>query len=144
MHEFYRAAKAEERIGAEVGGQSFKPGWYNDKMLSPEDAAALEREHGTGSGGHGGNGRGIIPKPPSPLKPYRIWGMTSRILIDAARIAYGREPEFECLEEKGDEEMISLLWHYGVLKDERRHGEDYAVVELYNMLEGWTREKGNL
>jgi peroxisomal coenzyme A diphosphatase NUDT7 len=26
---------------------------------------------------------------------YKVWGMTARILVDAARIAYGEEPEFE-------------------------------------------------
>ena len=26
---------------------------------------------------------------------YLVWGMTARILVDAARLAYGEEPEFE-------------------------------------------------
>lgn len=26
---------------------------------------------------------------------YRVWGMTSRMLVDVARVAYGEEPEFE-------------------------------------------------
>lgn len=26
---------------------------------------------------------------------YRVWGMTARMLVDAARLAYGEEPEFE-------------------------------------------------
>jgi hypothetical protein len=26
---------------------------------------------------------------------YKVWGMTARILVDAARLAYGEEPEFE-------------------------------------------------
>lgn len=29
------------------------------------------------------------------LTRYRVWGMTARILVDAARIAYGEDPEFE-------------------------------------------------
>lgn len=29
---------------------------------------------------------------------YKVWGMTARILVDAARVAYGEDPEFEvCL-----------------------------------------------
>ncbi|KAF8456215.1 NUDIX hydrolase domain-like protein, partial [Terfezia claveryi] len=56
------------------------------------------------------------------LMHYRVWGMTARILIDVARIAYEKEPEFECLEEKGDEDMIAGLWDHGMLKGERKHG----------------------
>lgn len=26
---------------------------------------------------------------------YKVWGMTARILVDAARIAYGEDPKFE-------------------------------------------------
>lgn len=26
---------------------------------------------------------------------YKVWGMTARILVDAARVAYGEEPTFE-------------------------------------------------
>lgn len=40
---------------------------------------------------------------------YRVWGMTARILVDAARIAYNREPEFDHNKDAGDEEMITGL-----------------------------------
>lgn len=46
---------------------------------------------------------------------YRVWGMTARILIDAARIAYAREPEFEHNRQPGDEEMITALREMGRL-----------------------------
>lgn len=26
---------------------------------------------------------------------YKVWGMTARMLVDAARVAYGEEPEFD-------------------------------------------------
>jgi coenzyme A diphosphatase NUDT7 len=29
------------------------------------------------------------------MQRYRVWGMTARMLVDAARLAYGEEPEFE-------------------------------------------------
>jgi coenzyme A diphosphatase NUDT7 len=29
------------------------------------------------------------------LVRYKVWGMTARILVDAARVAYGEEPSFE-------------------------------------------------
>jgi coenzyme A diphosphatase NUDT7 len=29
------------------------------------------------------------------LSRYRVWGMTARMLVDCARVAYGEDPEFE-------------------------------------------------
>ena len=29
------------------------------------------------------------------VRRYKVWGMTARILVDAARVAYGEDPEFE-------------------------------------------------
>jgi hypothetical protein len=29
------------------------------------------------------------------LERYKVWGMTARMLVDASRIAYGEDPEFE-------------------------------------------------
>lgn len=29
------------------------------------------------------------------LERYKVWGMTARMLVDAARVAYAEEPEFE-------------------------------------------------
>lgn len=37
---------------------------------------------------------------------YKVWGMTARILVDAARVAYGEEPEFEVIYR-----LINLLKH---------------------------------
>lgn len=37
---------------------------------------------------------------------YKVWGMTAKILVDAAAIAYGRRPEFEHNEQAGDEALI--------------------------------------
>lgn len=62
---------------------------------------------------------------------YRIWGMTARILVDAARAAYGREPDFECCEESGDEDMISALWEHGMLRGERVAGEEFVVSDMF-------------
>jgi coenzyme A diphosphatase NUDT7 len=37
------------------------------------------------------------------MQRYKVWGMTARMLVDAARLAYGEEPDFEvsesCLED---------------------------------------------
>ncbi|KAL4782056.1 NUDIX domain protein [Aspergillus varians] len=46
---------------------------------------------------------------------YRVFGMTARILVDVARIAYCREPEFEHNRHTGDEELITRLRGAGKL-----------------------------
>jgi hypothetical protein len=46
---------------------------------------------------------------------YRIFGMTARIIVDAARVAYAQEPEFEHNSHFGDEEMIAKLRQLGRL-----------------------------
>jgi hypothetical protein len=51
---------------------------------------------------------------------YRVFGMTARILVDAARVAYGQEPEFEHNSHFGDEDMIGRLRRMGRLRAERR------------------------
>ncbi|KAK6587288.1 hypothetical protein PZA11_000578 [Diplocarpon coronariae] len=43
---------------------------------------------------------------------YRVWGMTGRMLVDAARIAYGEEPEFEVGLHPPDDETIWSGLHY--------------------------------
>ena len=45
-------------------------------------------------------------RPPPPVDRFLVWGMTGRILVDAARIAYAREPEFEHNDHYGDEALI--------------------------------------
>lgn len=54
---------------------------------------------------------------------YRVFGMTARILVDAARVAYGREPDFEHNSHFGDEDMIARLMRIGRLKAEKSRGE---------------------
>jgi len=46
---------------------------------------------------------------------YKVWGMTARILIDAARISYGEDPDFEYLPNFGDERMIEKMEKMGHL-----------------------------
>lgn len=54
---------------------------------------------------------------------YRVFGMTARILVDCARVAYAAEPEFEHNSHFGDEEMIDRLLGIGRLAAKRREGE---------------------
>ncbi|KAF7712474.1 Peroxisomal coenzyme A diphosphatase 1, peroxisomal [Penicillium ucsense] len=55
---------------------------------------------------------------------YRVFGMTARMLVDAARVAYARDPDFEHNSHFGDEEMISKLRRLGRLSEKRRPGEE--------------------
>ncbi|KAI6911382.1 hypothetical protein D0868_16613 [Hortaea werneckii] len=72
-----------------------------------------------------------LPPPSSPsttLQPqqpprYRVFGMTARILVDCARVAYAAEPEFEHNSHFGDEEMIARLIQIGRLGPKRTEGE---------------------
>jgi hypothetical protein len=55
---------------------------------------------------------------------YRVFGMTARILVDAARVAYDEEPEFEHNSHFGDEDMIAKLRKIGRLDAIKRPGEE--------------------
>lgn len=76
---------------------------------------------------HAGLPEGDDPRPePSALDAlttFRVFGMTARILVDAARVAYGEEPEFEHNSHHGDEEMIGRLLKMGRLSEVRKKGE---------------------
>ncbi|KAF2707588.1 hypothetical protein K504DRAFT_39115 [Pleomassaria siparia CBS 279.74] len=57
------------------------------------------------------------------LTAFRVFGMTARILVDAARVAYGEEPQFEHNAHFGDEDMIARLLDMGRLSEMKRKGE---------------------
>lgn len=54
---------------------------------------------------------------------YRVFGMTARILVDAARVAYGEEPDFEHNSHFGDEDMIERLMRIGRMGPVKKQGE---------------------
>lgn len=58
------------------------------------------------------------------LERYRVFGMTARILTDAARVAYAQEPEFQHNSHFGDEDMIIRLRRIGRLGEMRKPGEE--------------------
>ena len=64
------------------------------------------------------------------LQRYRVFGMTARILVDAARIAYSREPDFEHNSHFGDEDMIGRLWRTGHLGALKRKGDELTIDDL--------------
>jgi len=61
---------------------------------------------------------------------FLVWGMTGRILVDVARVAYDAGPEFEYNEHYGDEEVIVKLEEAGLLGEKKRRdiGQD-AIKE---------------
>lgn len=53
---------------------------------------------------------------------YKVWGMTARIILDGATVAYGEQPEFEHNSHFGDETMIEKLEKVGRLGEKKRQG----------------------
>ncbi|KAF3928204.1 hypothetical protein AA313_de0206551 [Arthrobotrys entomopaga] len=46
---------------------------------------------------------------------YKVWGMTARIVVDAARVAFGKDPDFAFTDKMGDDEVIDILQKQGKL-----------------------------
>ncbi|KAK4156882.1 NUDIX hydrolase domain-like protein [Chaetomidium leptoderma] len=104
----------------------------NQKVIKPKVregglAALSEHEHEEGGGengaaeegeGEGGGGR------------YKVWGMTGRILVDAATIAYDEKPEFEHNAHFGDEKIIEALAQMGRMGEKKRQGSVLAAEDL--------------
>lgn len=63
---------------------------------------------------------------------YMVWGMTGRMLVDTARVAYAREPEFEHNKHFGDEALLEKLAGAGRLYDKKRRPEAELVPEEAN------------
>ena len=64
------------------------------------------------------------------MKRFRVFGMTARIMVDAAREAYGEEPEFEHNSHFGDEDMIGRLLRVGRLGPIRRPDDEITKEDL--------------
>ena len=72
----------------------------------------------------------IDSKGRSSDEAYRVFGMTARILVDVAKVAYAETPNFEHNEEMGDEAMIRRLIASGRLSGTRKSGSQLTRVEL--------------
>ena len=53
---------------------------------------------------------------------YKVWGLTARILIDSARVAYDEKPEFEHNSSIGEERMLKRLFERGRISGEKVPG----------------------
>ncbi|KAK6336304.1 hypothetical protein TWF696_001866 [Orbilia brochopaga] len=49
------------------------------------------------------------------LVKYKVWGMTARIVVDAARVAFGQNPDFEYVDKMGDDDVIAIMMRQGKL-----------------------------
>ncbi|KAF5878240.1 putative nudix domain-containing protein [Botrytis fragariae] len=67
------------------------------------------------------------------LTRFKVWGMTARMLVDAARIAYEQEPEFEHNAHVGDEELIAKLQSTGHL-EEKKNVSVAEIVDARNKI----------
>lgn len=63
---------------------------------------------------------------------YDVWGLTARILVDAATIATGKPPEVDCMKVVGDEDLIRGLVENGRMPEERIHGE--TITDFVSIL----------
>jgi hypothetical protein len=61
---------------------------------------------------------------------FRVFGMTARILVDAARLAFAQEPDFEHNSHFGDEDMIGRLLKVGRLGPVRRPGDELTKEDM--------------
>ncbi|TKW59288.1 Peroxisomal coenzyme A diphosphatase 1, peroxisomal [Colletotrichum tanaceti] len=59
---------------------------------------------------------------------FKVWGLTAHMLVDAARIAYGKEPEFECNSHFGDEEIILQAEREGSLVEKKRKRDETTTT----------------
>jgi len=104
-----------------------------DASAGPEKTSPASDSSSSGKKAEPGKGSSLQPALPRSFyraaedalsKPrFRVYGMTARILVDAARVAYGEEPEFEHNSHFGDEEMILRLIKIGRLSVEKKEGE---------------------
>jgi coenzyme A diphosphatase NUDT7 len=61
---------------------------------------------------------------------YKVWGLTARMLVDAARIAYDETPAFEHNEEFGEEDMIRQLLAVGRMDPGTNNGQPLSKEDI--------------
>ncbi|KAB2574435.1 Nudix domain-containing protein [Lasiodiplodia theobromae] len=133
MHNFYvpvgdsRAVVRAKGKGKEKGDE--KEGDQGTTEERPRKRTRRSTATGSGGGGSRTEDDALSDPPKDALKAadaderFRVFGMTARILVDAARVAYDEEPRFEHNSHFGDEDMISRLLRMGRLSPERKKGD---------------------
>ena len=59
-----------------------------------------------------------------------MFGLTAKILVDAARIAYKEDPDFNFHECIGEEDTIAKLLQSGRMSRARRPGDAFSMKEM--------------
>ena len=73
---------------------------------------------------------------------YKVWGMTARILVDAATVAYDEKPEFEHNRHFGDERIIEELAAIGRMGEKKKPGSVFTPEDLRMASEAIRRVEG--
>ena len=112
MHNFYVPIKGQNITRPRLGASQQHGGYPSERGGSTVPYSSIQNKD---------------DDPLDRLSRYRVWGMTARILVDCARIAYGEEPEFDVNEHHGDEVLIGrmmLKWQAQQQKKDREELED--------------------
>lgn len=64
------------------------------------------------------------------MRRFRVFGMTARIMVDAARVAFDEAPVFEHNSHLGDEDMIGRLLRVGRLGPIRKPDDELTMEDL--------------
>ena len=64
------------------------------------------------------------------MRRFRVFGMTARIMVDAARLAFDEAPAFEHNSHFGDEDMIGRLLRIGRLSPIRKREDELTKADL--------------
>ncbi|RDA90137.1 hypothetical protein CP533_0760 [Ophiocordyceps camponoti-saundersi (nom. inval.)] len=90
----------------------------NQRVMRPRRRSSAS----SGGGGGGGADLGAVSDEEERFDGrLKVWGMTGRLLVDAARIAYDEKPEMEHNESFGDFDVIMTAMAEGALDDVRGH-----------------------
>ena len=146
-HSWHKSAWRMHSFSVPVSAQTVFLASSSDGAGKESKAAGKQPEESKSSKPSSVENSGAKSKSSSTLKPplprsfytisgdalaqsrYRVFGMTARILVDCARVAYGEEPEFEHNSHFGDEDMIERLIKIGRLNAKRK-GDDMLTREV--------------
>ncbi|KAH8675759.1 NUDIX hydrolase domain-like protein [Xylariales sp. PMI_506] len=129
LHNFLRVTDEP----AEEGGPPTPPGeWYNGRWSDwggekwrvhnfwvPINNQRVQRPK-VRDGGQAALAEELDEDDEEPAQRFMVWGMTARMLVDTARIAYGEEPEMEHNVHYGDEGLITRLESAGRLPEKKK------------------------
>jgi hypothetical protein len=131
---FRNFLKASDQEPAEAGQPLPEGHWYDGSWISWKDQpwrvhnfyvpvnnqrVSMPENRGDDEAGVQGKVADRLEKEGQVAGRFKVWGVTARILVDAARIAYGKEPEFEHNSHYGDEKLIMMAEKEGSLGDSK-------------------------